>query len=66
MAVEWRLESKGEKVGAARVCARVYETLNDLVEEVQEGRYEGDTPLAILDELCDRFMKALPFDPEDL
>jgi len=65
MAAEWRLEKKGEKVGASRVCARVYETLDNFAEEVQAGGYEYDTPLMALDELRERLMKALPFDPED-
>jgi hypothetical protein len=65
MAAEWRLEKKGEKMGAARVCSRVYETLDDLAEEVQAGGWEYDSPLQALDELRERLMKALPFDPEE-
>lgn len=65
MAAKWRLEKKGEKMGAARVCSRVYETLDDFAEEVLAGDWGYDSPLRALDELRDRLMKALPFDPEE-
>ena len=65
MAARWRFETAHERVGAARVCTRVYETLDELAEEVQDGGWEYDSPLQVLDELRERLQKTLPFDPED-
>ena len=66
MAAEWRMDMKGEQMGARRVCDRVYETLQDFQEEVQEGGYEYDSPAQALAELRERLTKVLPFDPEEL
>jgi len=66
MAVVWNWTGHDELNGAARVCSRVYETLDDFAEEVQAGSWEYDSPLQALNELRERLLKALPFDPEDL
>lgn len=67
MAAEWRWERKAEKTGARRVCARVYEELDDLRAEIEatcewEEEFHVGTALA---QLRERFIQVLPFDPED-
>ncbi len=35
MATKWRFENGSERQGAAQVCARVHEELNDFIEEAE-------------------------------
>ena len=66
MAAEWRLDSKGEKTGARRVCTRVYEELDEFIEEVQLTW--GDAAYDVypaLEELRAKFHKVLPYDSEE-
>lgn len=64
MAAEWRFEDQREKTGAARVCVRAYEALDELIAEVQLGEWDLSNSLQVLDELRIRLESSLPFDPE--
>lgn len=76
MSAEWRMK-KGEKEIARKVCARVYEELDDFVEEVQTVRgttilrpfpsttCDADEALQALNDFKNRLVKVLPFDPEE-
>ena len=64
MAAEWRFEGRLERWGAARVCARVFEELSDFIGELQATEGEGASDaLQALNELRDRLVWTLPFDP---
>ena len=68
MAAEWRIEGYEKKM-AAKVCARLYEELDDFIEEVRASwgttRYDACEALTDLDDFKERLMKVLPFDPEE-
>ncbi len=59
MAAEWQFKNRAERQGARRVCGRVYEELDDLIEELGTG---ADKVLYLLEE---RLTKILPFDQKD-
>lgn len=69
MAAEWRLANASkERRMVRKVCDRVYEELDDFIEELQvdlDGcRFDG-LRIEALYQLRRRLMKVLPFDPEE-
>ncbi len=64
MAVDWSFESRLERRGATRVCARVYEELDDFMNEFQTSHYWNSDAVGVLSDLRERLKKVLPFDSE--
>ncbi len=62
MAGEWAIRAS-EKDITRRLCTRVYETLDDLLEDVTYGRHENDDPGSILRNLREQLGETLPHDP---
>lgn len=65
MAAEWRFEGKLDKLGATRVCIRVYEELDEFLEEIQDTGGDGaHDALEAIRQMRDRLQLVLPLDPE--
>ncbi len=68
MVAEWHIKAAECRM-AAKVCARVYEELNDFIEELQidldDGGFDG-LRIETLYQFKERLIEILPFDPEEV